>query len=244
METKVCSKCKQELDKKFFGKIKKSTDGLNCYCKKCVNAVAKAWRETNPEKVKITRKAWNDRNHEKIKAMDKARYNANPGKVHARNKARYEANPENKKACAKAWYDANSEKVKARNKVLRDTKSDKLKAVNKAWRDANPELVKMYNQTRRAKKASLIATLTLTQWDNILIAFNNACAYCDEGDRSLHQEHFIALSKGGGYDVTNILPSCQSCNSSKGTKDFFVWYPKFKYYSKMREDKILKFLHY
>ena len=60
----------------------------------------------------------------------------------------------------------------------------------------------------------------------------------------LEQEHFIPLSKGGGYSMGNIIPACRACNASKSDKDFFEWYPEYKYYSEERENKILDFLGY
>ena len=99
----------------------------------------------------------------------------------------------------------------------------------------------IYTQKREALKKLLPATLTINQWKNIKTHFNNTCAYCGE-ELPLAQEHFIALSKGGEYSITNIIPSCQSCNSSKSTKNFFIWYSKYKYFSKERELKILDYL--
>jgi 5-methylcytosine-specific restriction endonuclease McrA len=39
----------------------------------------------------------------------------------------------------------------------------------------------------------------------------------------LHQEHHIPVAKGGGYTPNNILPACQSCNLSKGSRDPVEW---------------------
>jgi len=58
----------------------------------------------------------------------------------------------------------------------------------------------------------------------------------------LTQEHFISVTKFGGYVKENILCACQSCNSSKGNRDFEIWYPTFKHFSKKRQDKILEYL--
>ena len=101
----------------------------------------------------------------------------------------------------------------------------------------------MRNQRRMALKRKLSSTLTLAQWENMKMHFNNKCAYCGK-ELPLAQEHFLALTKGGEYTVNNIIPSCKTCNSSKCNKDFFTWYPKYKYFSKKREKIILKFLNY
>jgi hypothetical protein len=99
------------------------------------------------------------------------------------------------------------------------------------------------SQKRRAIKKSLPATLTVSQWNQIKLYFNNRCAYCEE-EKPLTQDHFIALNKGGEYTQNNIVPACRSCNSRKCNALFFIWFPKQSFYSKTREKKILKFLNY
>ena len=98
-------------------------------------------------------------------------------------------------------------------------------------------------QKRRARVKELPSTLTLGQWNTIKIAFDNRCCYCGKV-KPLAQEHFIAVANKGEYSHNNIVPACKSCNSSKRDKDFFEWYSKFKFYSKTREQKILKYLGY
>lgn len=53
------------------------------------------------------------------------------------------------------------------------------------------------------------------------------CAYCLGNGNC--RDHLKPLVKDGmptGYitDITNIIPCCQACNSSKGSKDFESWY--------------------
>ena len=115
---------------------------------------------------------------------------------------------------------------------------------HKAWLKNHPEAKRVRNQTRRARKAGLASTLTPKQWTHILTTFNNTCAYCGAGDKKLHQEHFVPVLSGGEYGINNIIPACGLCNCSKGTKDFFTWYPKYDFYNKVRERKILRYLNY
>jgi 5-methylcytosine-specific restriction endonuclease McrA len=74
-----------------------------------------------------------------------------------------------------------------------------------------------YNQIKAARRKNLPATLTDAEWIEILEKYNYACAYCKESDKPLHQEHWIPLSRGGGYTAGNIVPSCKRCNSRKHT---------------------------
>lgn len=53
------------------------------------------------------------------------------------------------------------------------------------------------------------------------------CAYCGKvlsDDATI--DHIIPRSKGGGNNLDNLLPSCRSCNTSKGVKsleEFRFW---------------------
>ena len=72
-------------------------------------------------------------------------------------------------------------------------------------------------QKRLNLSRNLPATLTDAEWHSALAYFEYRCAYCGAADR-LQQEHFIPLSKGGGYTASNIVPACPRCNFSKHDK--------------------------
>jgi 5-methylcytosine-specific restriction endonuclease McrA len=86
----------------------------------------------------------------------------------------------------------------------------------KAWRLKNPQRVALAKRRRKAKKSESCATLTPTEWANTLKLFNLKCVYCAADWE--HQDHFIPLSKGGGYTKYNIVPACAPCNISKSNK--------------------------
>lgn len=258
METKICSKCKRELTVDNFNRDKGSKDGLFGYCKGCACECSRAWCEANPEKQKAVQRAWREANPEKRKASKKAWRDANPEKEKATaiiwRKAHPEmastaskkwnvANAERVKAIHRAWYAANAEKTKDLAKAWHEANPEKVKAADKKWNVANPEKRRYFTQHRNARKRGLLSALTLEQWQDIKEHFDNACCYCGE-EKPLHQEHFLALSKGGEYSRDNILPACRNCNSSKGSKDFAVWYPKYRNHNKKREQRILEFLNY
>lgn len=97
------------------------------------------------------------------------------------------------------------------------------------------------SQIRRAIINNLECDFTKQQWDECRKYFDYKCAYCGCKVK-LAQEHFIPVKKGGNYTKSNILPACKSCNSSKSDKDFFFWYPRYKFYAKYREIKVLEYL--
>lgn len=53
----------------------------------------------------------------------------------------------------------------------------------------------------------------------------NVCWYCGGTDK-LSVDHIIPQIKGGSHGGENLIHSCRSCNSSKGSTDLLVWMNK------------------
>lgn len=49
------------------------------------------------------------------------------------------------------------------------------------------------------------------------------CIYCGATE-NLTFDHLIPQSEGGPDIISNQVPACQSCNSSKGARDVIAWY--------------------
>ena len=49
------------------------------------------------------------------------------------------------------------------------------------------------------------------------------CSYCYSMD-NLSIDHMIPSAKKGSNYAENLILACKTCNSSKGSKDFLVWY--------------------
>ena len=107
------------------------------------------------------------------------------------------------------------------------------------------ETSRMNCQKRRARKKKVpINDFTTKQWKECLSYFGNKCAYCGSEEGTLNQEHNIPISRGGSHTKTNVIPSCGTCNSSKGTRTMHEWYSTYEHYDKKREEKILRYLGY
>lgn len=109
-----------------------------------------------------------------------------------------------------------------------------------------PEVVKRLRNAwhkRKSLERELPNNFTTKQWDECCEYFDNRCCYCGK-KKKLEQDHFIALTKGGGYEINNLVPACGSCNRSKNNRDVFEWFPSMPFYSEIRERKILKYLGY
>ena len=63
--------------------------------------------------------------------------------------------------------------------------------------------------------------MTVARWAAIVSAYESCCAYC--GGPYEHMEHVVPISRGGRTEPGNVVPSCRSCNSRKGTKTPAEW---------------------
>lgn len=152
----------------------------------------------------------------------------------------------------KEYYKENKERIAERQRQRRQENKEEIARKDREYKRRNPHVYRKANQKYRARKNKLPYTLTIGEWKCILKYFNNRCVYCgisekesllEYGER-LHQEHFIPLSQGGEYTHNNVIPACKSCNSSKGNKSFFEWYPNYEHYDEDREKLILDYLGY
>jgi 5-methylcytosine-specific restriction endonuclease McrA len=73
------------------------------------------------------------------------------------------------------------------------------------------------------------------------VAFDGNCCYCGSADRIV-VDHFIPRSKGGPHVLTNLVPACHRCNTSKRDHDPTEWYQSQSFYSLKRWRLILKVL--
>lgn len=204
MTEKKCSKCGEVKVVAEFYKDRGKGDGLHCYCKSCDRASSRDWQKNNPEKERVRLKRWKTENKDRVQEH---------GRVY------YKKNQEKKRVYAKRYRDDNPEyvrKERMRQKRYREENSGYVRAEHKRWRKANPVKVRAKDQRRRTAKKGLPATLSEKEWEATLIYFGHRCVYC--GQSWKHQDHFIPLSKGGGYTRENIVPACASCNLSKSDK--------------------------
>jgi len=242
METKICKGCGKDLPMDDYVKSR-NADGHENKCKICRNKRSKENYETNKEDRKAHTKQYCIDNKEKISIRTKQYYIENKEIINKNNNQwHFDYREENLKK-AKQYYTDNLEKITNRHKNHYATNKDEILERSRRYCKENPIKNAIRSQRRRTLKRSLPATLTIEQWENIKSQFNNRCAYCGQ-EKPLAQEHVTPLAKGGEYTINNIIPSCKSCNSSKGAKILFEWYPKFKHYNKAREKKILEFLNY
>ena len=252
MESKICTKCKNELSLDNFSKRKSHKDGLEYTCKGCINELNKQNYVKYKESIDKHVKVYQSENKPKILLLRES--NREKAREYAREWRKEDKNKEKRRL----FNETNKISIQICNKKYRKNNKAKVDELRKNWEDDHKEIRLLYhkqyakdhsdeyhirNQRRYAMKLSLPASLTLQQWESIKLNFNNKCCYCGK-ELPLEMEHFIPVTSAGEYTINNIIPSCKSCNCSKSNKVFKDWYPTYKDYSKKREDIILKFLGY
>lgn len=150
---------------------------------------------------------------------------------------RWREKPENRAkeaAKLKAWREANLERAKANDRRKSRYKAERIRAgLQEPWRPneeqkqrhrertrewikANPDRVREHALRRRARVKGNDATgLSRADWKRIVDHFEGKCAYCSKPTARLEREHVKPLHRGGRHDVSNIVPACRKCNSSK-----------------------------
>ena len=243
MKTKICSKCGLELDICMFSKKASSKDGLQPLCKICAKEFHKKYYKEHLDEAKENNKKYREENPEKVHENNVRYRKNNPDKIKETNRKYHEEHSDIVAARHKKFYKENSEEVKSNRRNYYKDNSVKDREWHKQYAKDNPEKCRMNNQKRRARKLLLPNTFIIGQWENAKSYFNNCCCYCGK-ELPLEQEHFIPITKNGGFTKGNIIPACRSCNSSKNDKDFKDWYPKHKSYDKGREKIIIEYIEY
>jgi endogenous inhibitor of DNA gyrase (YacG/DUF329 family) len=84
---------------------------------------------------------------------------------------------------------------------------------------ANPSRQSEYYHQRRAREGGCtVNDFTKEQWLEVLEAFNYHCAYCLKPLDAVDREHMTPISRGGDNTLSNIVPSCRSCNVKKNDR--------------------------
>lgn len=240
METKVCIKCgeEKELTTEYWHRRKDSKDGFRNQCRECRGCKPK-------RRIKEGFKYCNKCNQEKelnennwYKDIREASGFRSPCKECCK-KQNVKYKKENKDKIQN-YYEANYEHIQAYQKRYKEINKESLNKYNREYQKKyylNPDnklKAKKSKHDRRAKIDSLPNTLTNEEFKDNLDYFDNKCGYCGcelDDNNKMHLEHIVPVSKGGGFTKENIIPSCASCNLSKGASYLGHWYIRQSFYS-------------
>lgn len=167
---------------------------------------------------------------------------------------------------SKKWINENYERyytgIKERDKEYKKdsewieyhrqkSKEQRESGYQKEWRNNNKDKLKKYREYRNAHKSHNISD---EEWIMCKEYFNNQCAYCGlpieehyttyRGVTKLGDFHKEHVDHNGANDLSNCVPACKSCNTSKHTYELNEWYTSKNYiYDEYRLNKILKWLN-
>lgn len=81
------------------------------------------------------------------------------------------------------------------------------------------------DQRRNARKHAASGEYRWSQVAALWAALDQVCAYCLQPLplSAMQVEHVTPLSRGGRNDLSNILPSCGTCNADKGDRTPTEW---------------------
>ncbi len=92
------------------------------------------------------------------------------------------------------------------------------------YRGAMADRTRQANAAKRRKRRMerVENDLSADQWTALKTAWGG-CAYCGESTSPMQRDCVLALSRGGRYTLTNVVPACGSCNSSKCNAEVTGW---------------------
>jgi len=149
METKICSKCREEKSVSDFYIGRKQ-------CKKCRAEREAQYRSANKEKIAGEKAQYRSANKEKIAERNAQYYSANKEKLVER-QAQYRSANKEKIAEQKAqYYSANKEKIAEQNARYRSANKEKIAEREAQYRSANKEkIAEQKAQYRSANKEKI-----------------------------------------------------------------------------------------
>lgn len=185
---------------------------------------------------------------------------------HSKSKGSYIYCPPYCKECTKKkstqWQDDNRDKVREYfNDYLKENdkwifynrklkKKRREEGYNQNYYENNKEKFKVYRLNREMHKTHNISQ---EEWESCKNYFNYRCAYCglkveehwivNKGISMLGDFHKEHVNHSGSNDLSNCVPACKSCNSSKHDFELEQWYEsRTDIFSKERLEKIYKWL--
>lgn len=125
-------------------------------------------------------------------------------------------------------YVENKEQYQSRKREWYKDNKDHVMEYTSIYQKDNPDKVKLYHDQHDNHN------ITNEEWENCKNYFNYRCAYCNLsieehlvkyrdamiiGD--FHRDH---VNHEGVNDLSNCIPACKSCNTSKHDLEFENWY--------------------
>jgi hypothetical protein len=153
METKICSKCKEEKKVCEYYLDKQKKDGLSSDCKICRNKRVKEYKEKNPNKIKEQKQKSYLKNIEKYHSFNKKWKSENSDYMLKYLKTYYDKNKEQLLEKQKKYYENNKDNILKKGKEYVENNREKTSKNQKEYRIKNKkklqEYINNYKKIRR-----------------------------------------------------------------------------------------------
>ncbi len=186
----------------------------------------------DPERHRQLQREFYARHRERLLAEGAAKRAANRERFAEYDKRAYAKRKAAKAATSKVWRAKNSDRLNELNRQWRlahpeyeNGRSAKRRAANpektrayfREYARNHPELWRAARAIRRSREVNAVGRYTVEEWRTKVDEFGGRCAYCSGGG-DMTMDHIIPISRGGTNWISNIVPACAWCNTSKGTK--------------------------
>ena len=92
---------------------------------------------------------------------------------------------------------------------------------------ASPQRLRKHRSKRVFSSKKITSIQALRTQNDVLNRFGGDCAYCQQREATTW-DHVIPPAQGGETVLSNLVPCCAFCNSSKGDTDVLSWMQKRK----------------
>ena len=216
METKICSKCKEEKIICQFGSHKITKDGKRSSCKECNSKDSKEWRENNPEKVKLQKQRYLKKYTQKNLDRGKKYRQNNPEKVIERSNNWRKNNSE----YGSLYYQKNKDKINIQK--LMKKKNDPIFKLQCYYRT---KLNKILGSKKYGKTFDIIGCTPQLLKEHLENQFTDGMNWDNHGLFGWHIDHIIPLSSAKKEEelyklchYSNLQPLWAEDNLKKSNK--------------------------
>jgi hypothetical protein len=239
---KSCSRCGEIKSLEGFNKNKSGKYGVESVCKKCIRKKhgrkervskidsfglvycieCKARKNKEEFKFSVYKEKYNPRCNDCLLKKKIANKNIRQEKriIWLKNDQDIiNKREERKKKYIENYASSNKKILYSKAKDYRLKNKDKRNEKNKQWMKTDKGRICYRIANHRRRQKSKAQTFYILKSKTMLYSFkhlfNNKCFNCNS-EVDIEWDHFIPVSKGGGFEKDNIYPLCKKCNGPSG----------------------------